>query len=310
MTDHTHPTEFGLAWRALESADLPALAALMAAGLEADGGLPLAADQGFLKRHYLPAGPHATLGGFDADGALVAAASARASLSQEPSATIVGLVHPRRRRRGIGSFLMDWSMKQARALLADVPSGTPSGVWLRTESFSDEAGRLYGRYGFTQDFAEDIMRRDLRQPIPAAPLPEGVALAEWRPELAEQFFAAYDASFRDRPGFPGWSAEQWIEWATDDEDFRADLSLLATADETPIGFIICSANWIVQVGTRPEWRGRGLGSALICESMRRMHASGEEQAMLDVNANNPTAARVYTQLGFVTIGRRARFVRE
>jgi mycothiol synthase len=302
--------KFRLTWRSLDDADMPALVALMAAGLDTDGGLPLATDQGFLKGQYLPDAPRATIGGFDADDTLAAAASVRATTAQqEPSVTLVGMVHPSYRQRGIGRFLMDWSFEQPRALLAGAPPDVSHVIWLRSESFSEQAARLYARYGLTLDFAEDVMRRDLQEPIPEAPLPGDIMLAEWRSELAEQFFVAYDASFRDRPGFPGWSAEQWIEGVVEDDDFRADMSLLAIAGGTPIGFIVCAADWIVQVGTRPEWRGRGLASALICEVMRRMRASGEQHTTLTVNVNNPGATRVYEQLGFTRIGRRARFIK-
>jgi ribosomal protein S18 acetylase RimI-like enzyme len=84
---------------------------------------------------------------------------------------------------------------------------------------------------------------------------------------------------------------------------------LRAGGRRPVGFIVCSDEWIVQVGTRPEWRGRGLGSALVVEALRCWHAAGSERMLLDVNANNPTAARVYTRLGFEVIGRRARYVR-
>lgn len=45
----------------------------------------------------------------------------------------------------------------------------------------------------------------------------------WSGETAERFHAA----FRERPGFPGWTAAEWIADYDDDEDFRADWSVLA-----------------------------------------------------------------------------------
>jgi mycothiol synthase len=313
------PPEFpGLTWRALEPEDLGLIAALAAACLEVDGGLPLAATEPFVRRRYMQESPRATIGAFDASGRLVASAAAQpAHTDDECRAAIVGQVHPEARGRGLGHFLMSWSVAQAGALLAGCPADRPRALHLLTEGLTAAAERLYARYGFAQQFAEDVMRRDLSEPLPEAPLPSEIALATWTPALAPRFFEAYDASFRDRPGFPGWSAERWIAWVAEDEEFRPELSLLATDPSLPlgaggrrsVGFIVCSDEWIVQVGTRPEWRGRGLGSALVVEALRRWRAAGGQRMLLDVNANNPTAARVYARLGFAVIGRRARYVR-
>ncbi|HNP85800.1 MAG TPA: GNAT family N-acetyltransferase, partial [Kouleothrix sp.] len=65
----------------------------------------------------------------------------------------------------------------------------------------------------------------------------------------------------------------------------------------------------VQVGVVPEWRGRGLGAALVAEVLRRAQAGGAQAIMLDVNVNNPGAARVYARLGFAATGQRARYLR-
>jgi mycothiol synthase len=301
----------GLTWRALEPDDLGSIAMLAAACLEVDGGLPLAATEPFVRRRYMQEARRATIGGFDSSGRLVASAAAqRAHTDDEYRAAIVGQAHPAERGRGLGRFLMSWSVAQASALLAGCPADRPRVLHLLTEGLTATAERLYARYGFAQQFAEDVMRHDLREPLPQAPLPPEIMLAAWTPALAPQFFEAYDASFRDRPGFPSWSAERWIDWVAGDEEFRPELSLLATEGRRPVGFIVCSDEWIVQVGTRPEWRGRGLGSALVAEALRRWRATGGERMLLDVNANNPAAARVYARLGFEAIGRRARYVRE
>ena len=61
---------------------------------------------------------------------------------------------------------------------------------------------------------------------------------------------------------------------------------------------------------RPDWRRHGLGAALLAEDMRRFRAEGCVAVSLAVNVNNPTAARLYTRLGFEVVGRRARWALE
>ena len=134
----------------------------------------------------------------------------------------------------------------------------------------------------------------------------------WQPDLNDKFFQAYDAAFRERPGFPGWTAAEWVDsWTTD--EFKPEWSLLARLGDLPVGFLTATANppdgFVMQVGVIPTLRRRGLGSALIVETMRRMQAAGAASAQLTVNVNNPGAIQAYVELGFATVGRRARYER-
>ncbi len=301
----------GLAWRPLHPTDQDAITALSATCQSADGGQALVAANAYIQVPDADTPPRASIGAFDSDGHL--AVCAAVYLDQTPEhiyANMLGQVHPRQRGRGIGTFLLSWSIAQARVLLAGTPSDRPRMLRLTTESLTPAAKRLYQQFGLTQQFAEDVMRRDLHAALPDAPFPPGVALAEWTPALAGQFFETYQAAFRERPGFPGWSAEQWIAWATGDDGFHPQMSLLARDGEQPVGFIVCDDAWIVQVGTHPAWRGRGLGAALVVEALRRFASAGVTHVTLDVNANNPAAARVYARLGFEIVGRRARYMRD
>src|SRR5215212_2369204 len=313
MIDHSSilnpPTGLNIAWRPLEATDLTAISTLASACLAVDGGMPLAASADFIEGRYLSAPAHAAIGAFDRSGRLVACAAAQlAEAPEEYRGLIVGQVHPAYRRRGLGTFLIRWSMAQARLLFAACPADRAQVLCIATESLTEAAGQLYARYGFTQQFGETVMRRSLHTRLPDHSFPRDITIETWKPILAEQFFEAYQASFRDRPGFPVWSTREWIEWVSGDETFLPELSLLVYRGGQPIGFIVCGEEWIVQVGVRPEERRRGLASALVAEVLRRFRAAGGEQVLLDVNLNNPAAQRVYEQLGFQAVGQRARYV--
>ncbi|HEX2358013.1 MAG TPA: GNAT family N-acetyltransferase [Micromonosporaceae bacterium] len=286
-------------WAPLTSADLPAIVALAGRCLAADGGLPHSAEGSFVARRFVAPGGRA-LGGV-AGGELVAAGGVVVqTVDGRQRATISALVDPAWRGRGHGTHLLDWCLATGREL-----SGR---VVVESESLTEAAAELLAGRGLRQVFAEDILRFDLAgTPLPEASLPDDVRLAEWTSELAERFFATYQASFRDRPGFPGWTALRWIDWIQSDDEFRPQWSLLATtADEGDLAFIVSAQDWVVQVGVRPDRRGRGLGAALVVEALRRMREAGAAQALLDVNVNNPAGA-LYRRLGFVDIGRRARY---
>lgn len=300
----------GLSWRALRPADIEAITSLAATCLATDGGLPLGAEDTYVREHYLPARPGVSIGAFETSGRLIACAAVQPSHTQkEHRAILVGQVDPVYCGRGFGTCLLEWSIAQANKLLSSCPADRPCVLQLTTESLTEEAMRLFRSHGFTLQFAEDVMRHELSTSLPDAPLPSRVTLAAWTAALAGDFFAVYQAAFRERSGYPNWSREEWIAWAAGDDDFLPELSLLACCDGLGVGFIVCAAEWIVQMGVRPEWRRGGLGSALVGEALKRFRAMGSEHVLLDVNVNNPQAAQVYTRLGFERIGRRARYVR-
>jgi len=311
--DPTPPDITGLSWRALGSDDLAAIVELAAACHAADGGLAFMIEPGTLKGRYFPETPGAAIGAIDADGSLAACTTIHLSSDAGTQrATIVGQVRPERRGRGLGTYLMRWSQAQVQTLLVRAAADRQL-VQVSTESLTGPADRLYCTHGFAAVFEELVMRRDWSTPLPDRPLPPDVVLAIWQPALAEQFFQAYDAAFRERPGFPGWSAAEWVDWITDDDELRPEWSLLARAGDRSVGFLIGADGppdgFVLQVGVIPLHRRHGLASALLVEAMRRMQAAGAASTQLTVNANNPGAIQAYTQLGFVTIGRRARYER-
>ncbi|MFB9357088.1 GNAT family N-acetyltransferase [Actinoplanes nipponensis] len=178
---------------------------------------------------------------------------------------------------------------------------------METESLTRAAEDLFAAHGLRQVFAEDVMRIDLARGVPDAPWPAGAQLASWSAVSAGRFHRVYAAAFRDRPGFPGWTADRWIADVSEDDDFRPQWSVLAGLPGLgDAGFVTAALDWIVQVGVVPAARGRGLGAALVVEALRRMRADGATHAWLDVNVDNP-AVRLYRRLGFEHRGRRARY---
>ncbi len=229
-----------------------------------------------------------------------------------------GKVHPRYRKRGLGSFLLQWMEARARQILATLADDRPCVLRVDFYDRSDDAIPLLERHGFRYAFAEDEMCRDLNQAIPGSSLPDGMSFVTWNAERASLFYLVYDHAFRGRPGFPGWPEDVWRHNLTAESTFRADLSLLLMDGPEPVGFAIChieneggggpsSEGWIAQMGVRPPWRKRHLGTALLCEVMQRLKTTGLRYAVLEVNTNNPQARSLYRGLGFVYCRRRSSF---
>ncbi len=304
------PSLAGLAWRQITRDDLAALVDLASACFLADGGLHFLFEPESISGRFFPDAPDAAIGAFAPDGRLAACATVHLDGdSGSQHAMLVGHVQPDLRGQGIGTYLIRWGQMQTQSLLAGSVNNQPA-LQIATESLTESAHRLYLAHGFENVSTSLVMRRDLHLALPNCPLRPGVTLMSWQPGLADQFFQAYDASFRERPGFPGWTAAEWVDsWTTD--NFRPEWSLLARAGNVPLGFLTAAAypphGFVVQVGVIPTQRRRGLGSALMVETMRRMAAAGAASIQLTVYVNNPGAIRAYEELGFATVGRRARY---
>ncbi len=308
----------GLVWRPIGRDDLAALVDLARACLRADGGLPFLFEPDVVQGRFFPDTPGAGIGAFDLDQRLGACLTVHRYGDPSPQqVTLTGYVRPDLRRRGLGTYLMRWGQAQAQALFTEAASGQRL-LRIATESLTEPAHRLYLAHGFASVSEDWIMRRDLQQPLPPAghPLPEGMTFATWQPDVAQQFFQAYHAAFRGNPGFPNPSAEQWID-GVNGNDLVTEATLLVREGDQPLGFVIGALDltgdppggFVAQIGVVPEARRRGVASALLVESLRRMQAAGAPYADLQVYADNPGAIQAYAGVGFVTFGRRARYER-
>jgi mycothiol synthase len=222
-----------------------------------------------------------------------------------------GKIHPGFRKQGLGGRLIAWAEDRATELRQP---GKPIQLVITNESLGEDAHRLYEKWGFEQIMAEEMRVSDLTLPFPSINLPDGMTRVAWSPETVLQFFQAYQDSFRDRPGFPHLSAQEWINSNLESEGFRPGLSILAQFSGIPVGFLTAEVfsglAWISQVGVAPAWRGKGLAKALIVETLQHFREEGFKEVALHVNVNNPQAINLYSQLGFVYRLKRARYVKE
>lgn len=311
----------GVSWRHLASSDAPGILAVILASdaadqqpyvmtmeeLEhtlADKRLDLARD---------------SVGGFTDDGRLVCFGASRARSVAVRRRIIYqdGYVHPEWRRRGLGDALMAFTEQRSREWLAErrVSEGD-DGVPAYLETYCDErlAGHraLYEKRGYRPIRWYTDMRRDLAVAIPDASLPAGLRIVSWTPDTDEAYRVAHVTAFDDHWGSEPLTPDEWHTRFTGSPMFRPQLTVGAVdADGRLVGYVIGYhapedakvtgrlEGWLGQVGTLREWRGRGVASALIAQAMRLMHDAGLQDAMLDVDTENPTGAMgLYERLGF------------
>lgn len=106
----------------------------------------------------------------------------------------------------------------------------------------------------------------------------------------------YAESFDDDP----WP-DNWDEI----DEFDPGGVFLATTDENNnelTGFVICFKKsyfgYISVVAVRPDYRRRGIATALIVEAVQYLRSLGLSKIRIRVEATNKTAIQVYKKLGF------------
>jgi mycothiol synthase len=225
-----------------------------------------------------------------------------------------GGVRPSHRGRGIGRELLDWQMRRASAVAKTLDSRVPTLLEVGVTDHQAAMRRLAERSGFTPTRRFLEVARPTALALAPAEVPEGFDVLPWSSHIDELVRDAHAASFVDHWGSEPRTQEEWRQWYTGHRGFRPDLSLVALEQGTGgvAGFVLSAAYpndwgilpveaWINTVGTRREWRGKGLARGLLTEVLRRVADAdtGFERAILGVDAENPTGALgLYRSLGF------------
>jgi [ribosomal protein S18]-alanine N-acetyltransferase len=150
----------------------------------------------------------------------------------------------------------------------------------------------------------------------AVPLPASVELVPWSQSLVREHGRAKYASFHeemDASIFPCLSNKEscirLMRDLADRNDFAPQATWLAIyqapgdTKAQPIGTIQglrtdSNAGALQNIGIVPEFRGSGIGSALIRQALRGFQALGCNLASLEVTVKNSAAIRLYERLGF------------
>jgi mycothiol synthase len=285
-------TEPSIAWRTgLAEEDQREIRALIAAAKKDDGIAPVG-DQVLRElshdrtRHLVAT---------DADG--IAGYLDLAPAAEGAPAMVELVVHPRRRRRGIGSAM-------ARAALAE--GGPATRIWAHGDL--EPARAMAKSLGFEAVRELLQMRRPLAD-LPSVRTPEGVRIDTYRgPDDDAEILRVNNAAFAWHPEQGGWT-EADIAERRDEPWFEPEGLFLAFDEQSGelLGF-----HWtkvhndglgeVYVVGVDPAAQGRGIGATLTLIGLHHLadRLSGNSQAavMLYVEADNSAAVNTYRRLGF------------
>ena len=224
-----------------------------------------------------------------------------APATDDDPAMVELVVHPQRRRRGIGSAM-------AREALA--------AGWDHTRIWAH--GNLAPARATAKSLGLEAARELLQMRRPLADLPapraaDGVRIDTYRgPDDDEELLRVNNAAFSWHPEQGGWTEAEIAERRAEPW-FDPDGLFLAFDEKTGelLGF-----HWtkvhneglgeVYVVGVDPAAQGRGIGAALTLIGLHhlaeRLSGNSQSTVMLYVEADNSAAVNTYRRLGFEVFG--------
>jgi mycothiol synthase len=195
----------------------------------------------------------------------------------------------------------------AKALLAEAEAHARSGTIRVVVQGDDEVLReAVEAEGWKPVRHSYQMRIELADDVPEPQWPDGITVRTMRSGEEERVYEANTEAFADDWYFQPQPFERWCSDAFGRENFDPTLIWLAEDGAELAGF---SANswhfsddpefgWIGILGVRPQWRRRGLATALLRHSFRDFRERGAKRVGLGVDAENATGAvRLYERVG-------------
>jgi ribosomal protein S18 acetylase RimI-like enzyme len=223
-----------------------------------------------------------------------------------PPGVVFWDIHPRLRGSGrLEQDMLVWAEQQGSVVLKEGPDAGKRQVWIRGFDNDRWLQEFFEQRGYVRD--EDFMfhmQRSLDGSIPEPILPAGFTVRhvggedEWheRVETHREVWhpskVTLDAYRRLRQA-PGYIPELDLVVVAPDGGFAA--------------YCICWLDPVNRsgefepVGTRPAFRGQGLGKGLMYEGLRRLQAHGAQTAIVYAEGNNAASTGLYRSVGFEPI---------
>ena len=216
-------------------------------------------------------------------------------------ATLDIYVRPGRYQQEVERAIFDWAAGRFRVL--DAERGRPLPYWMEAREDDTTRLALLDRQGYTLDgdHAYVMMQRPLQDPLPDPHLPPGFAI---RPLAGLGEVEAYAAVHRRAFQSTSMTAD-WRARTLRMPQYRPELDLVAVAPDGRIaGFCVGwlaadgGAAQIEPLGVDPDFKERGLGTALLLAMFQRFKATGAKHAFVETESTRLPARHTYEAAGF------------
>ncbi|MGH3744288.1 MAG: mycothiol synthase, partial [Mycobacteriales bacterium] len=207
------------------------------------------------------------------------------------------VVRPGRRRRGVGTALVDALRSR---------TGGPIEIWAHGDLPAAQA--FSAAVGLRRSRVLRQLRRPTSAPLPPVAWPEGVSVRTFRPGRDEDAWLALNArAFAQHP-----EQGRWTRADLDEREaapwFDPAGFFLAERGATVVGFHWTKVHSeerppvgeVYVVGVDPDQAGGGLGRALTVRGLEHLRDAGLGEVLLYVDEDNPRALSMYEKLGFTS----------
>jgi mycothiol synthase len=203
-------------------------------------------------------------------------------------------VHPDFLGRGVGAHLLEWS---ERCAAADAIASLRVAFNTR-DTRARELVESRG-YRYVRSFYRMVVDLDS---APAPPgLPQGFRLERFQPGEERIYHEVLEHAFAEHWGHVPRTYE---EWSRSHGPLEGRICYLVRDEAgAPVAVAICDEQrygtaFVAVLGVRAQWRGRGLGEALLRQAFSDLYALGRRRIALGVDAGNETGAiRLYERVG-------------
>lgn len=208
-------------------------------------------------------------------------------------------VHPRFRRQGVGTLMLERMVRHAES-----EDATRVDIWC----YNDHPGgrTLAAKCGFDETRSLLHMHRHPGRP-PVPDRPQGASVRPFSPDEDEALWLSLNNRiFEGHPENGNWTTGD-LQARMRQPWFRREDLLILQVDGHPAGF-----NWlkvsdkkgegtvgeVYIIGTLPEYHGRGLGRYLLAEGLTHLSARGVDAVAVYVDQANERAVALYWSFEF------------
>ncbi|MDA0769516.1 MAG: hypothetical protein BZY79_03815 [SAR202 cluster bacterium Casp-Chloro-G4] len=202
------------------------------------------------------------------------------------------------RKQGIGRELLNKAVSQAESLKVEV-------LHVEVSSQGDAAKRVLETEGFhmTKGYWQMQWLGDVR---PSPSLPDGYSIRPFEIGKDEETLTQLqNVAFGENWGFSPNTVDQ-ISARVRLDRMTPDGILFITDNGQPAAYnwTMISASeskatgFISMTGVHPDYRGKGLGRAIVAAGMQYLKAQGVDSIELEVDSENTPARELYLKLGF------------
>jgi ribosomal protein S18 acetylase RimI-like enzyme len=207
-------------------------------------------------------------------------------------------VEPANERDAVFVFLLEVTEERVRERVArqSVQMATiVSSVDERSHRTLETAG-----YQLNKRYFRMMIEMD-KQP-PAPDWPDGLLLRNVVPGQDDESLFRFIVTAFDWPGRAAHGTfERWRDYVMRPDHFLPELWFLAHKDGVLVGAALCydyvDYGWVRQLAVRKDWRGRGVGAALLRHAFNVFYERGRRRVGLGVDANIVYAIGFYRRVG-------------